>query len=82
MMIVAGSAIGLLATVFLLKKYRVGLPAIPPLFAFISLALMIVFLIAKPFEPLTVAIFAAASVLSFAAMIFTLMKVKANTITA
>lgn len=81
MMIVAGSAIGLLATVFLLKKYRVGLPAIPPLFAFISLALMIVFLIAKPFEPLTVAIFAVASILSFTAMIFTLMKIKRNTIT-
>lgn len=82
MMIIVGSAIGLLATVFLLKRYRVGLPAIPPLFAFISLALVITFLLARPFEPLMVAVFAIASILSFAAMILTLMKIKQNTITA
>jgi presenilin-like A22 family membrane protease len=82
MMIVTGSAVGLLFTIFLLRRYRIGLPAIPPLFTFISLALVIVFLIAKPFEPLMVEIFATASVLSFVAMIFTLTKIKRNTITA
>lgn len=79
-MIIMGSIVGLMVTILLLRKYRVGLPAIPPLFAFISIALVIVFSLSEPFNPLMVAIFAAASVLSIAAMLITLQKVRRNTI--
>lgn len=40
-MIVLGSCIGLIATMSLLDKYKVPLPAIPPLFAFMNLALAV-----------------------------------------
>lgn len=79
-MIVVGSMAGLLFTVFLLRKYRVGLPAIPPLFAFISIALAITFSVSKPFNATMVAIFGIASILSMAAMLFTLSKAKRNTV--
>ncbi len=41
--VVVGSAFGMVFTMYLLKRYRVALPAIPPLFAFISLALGVSF---------------------------------------
>ena len=41
--VVIGSAFGMVFTMYLLKRYRVALPAIPPLFAFISLSLGIFF---------------------------------------
>ncbi len=46
--IVIGSIFGLIFTMYLLKTYRVALPAIPPLFAFINLFLGVVFLFAQP----------------------------------
>ena len=46
-MIIVGSVCGLVFTMHLLKKYKVALPAIPPLFAFINLFLGIAFLITK-----------------------------------
>jgi len=73
-MIIVGAAAGLLFTIFLLKKYRVGLPAIPPLFTFISLALAIVFILGKPADALLSAFFVMASILSFVAMTVTLWK--------
>lgn len=77
-MIVIGSAAGLIATLTLLRKYKIGLPAIPPLFSFISLALFIAFLIAKPFQPLLVILFLSGAVLSLATMLFTLRKTARN----
>ena len=44
-MVVLGAACGMLYTMYLLKKYKVALPAIPPLAAFISLFLGVMFLI-------------------------------------
>ncbi len=41
--VVVGSAFGMVFTMYLLKTYKVALPAIPPLFAFISLFLGIFF---------------------------------------
>ncbi len=38
-MIAVGAAMGLIATFGVIRKYLIGLPAIPPLFAFVSLAL-------------------------------------------
>ncbi|MCL4365428.1 presenilin family intramembrane aspartyl protease [Candidatus Marsarchaeota archaeon] len=48
--VVIGSAFGMVFTMYLLKRYRVALPAIPPLFAFISLALGIFFVITDFFD--------------------------------
>ena len=42
-MIIFGSICGMVFTMYLLKKYRVALPAIPPIFAFINLFLSIAF---------------------------------------
>ncbi len=47
-MVVAGAGFGMLYTMYLLKKYKVALPAIPPLTAFISLFLGIMFLVTSP----------------------------------
>jgi presenilin-like A22 family membrane protease len=41
--VIVGAAIGLVATMIFLKKYRRPLPAIPPLFSFICIALGIAF---------------------------------------
>ncbi len=45
MMVIAGSAAGMIFTMYLLKRYKVALPAIPPLFAFCNLSLGIFFAI-------------------------------------
>jgi hypothetical protein len=44
-MVILGASCGMIFTMYLLKKYKVALPAIPPLFAFISLFLAILFAI-------------------------------------
>ncbi len=44
-MIALGSAAGMIFTMYLLKRYKVALPAIPPLFAFINLFLSLLFAI-------------------------------------
>jgi hypothetical protein len=44
-MIAVGSAAGMVFTMYLLKRYKVALPAIPPLFAFINLFLAVLFAI-------------------------------------
>ena len=46
-LIIIGSILGLVFTMYLLKRYKVALPAIPPLFAFINLFLAIAFLLVK-----------------------------------
>ncbi len=42
--IAVGASAGLVFTMYLLKKYKIGLPAIPPLFSFISIALGLSFI--------------------------------------
>lgn len=44
-MIILGAASGMVFTMYLLKRYKVALPAIPPLFAFINLFLAVLFAI-------------------------------------
>lgn len=44
-MIILGAASGMIFTMYLLKRYKVALPAIPPLFAFINLFLAVLFAI-------------------------------------
>jgi hypothetical protein len=44
-MVIVGAACGMVFTMYLLKRYKVALPAIPPLFAFICLFLGILFAI-------------------------------------
>ncbi len=75
-MIIVGSVVGLIITISLLKKYKVGLPAIPPLFTFISLALMIAFLASSRPDYGMVLLFGVASVLAFAAMMLTLRRMR------
>ncbi len=77
-MIIVGSVFGLMATILLLRKYRVGLPAIPPLFAFISIALVIVFILSRPLDYFLISVFAIASLLSLVSMLFTLRKMKGS----
>lgn len=76
---IIGAGAGLIFTMMLLKKYKVGLPAIPPLFAFISFALLLVFLISTPFQPLLILIFFLASTLSLMAMLLTLRRIRKAT---
>jgi len=47
-MVTVGSACGMIFTMYLLKKYKVALPAIPPLFAFVSLFVAIIFAMQNP----------------------------------
>ena len=44
-LVIIGAICGMVFTMYLLKRYRVALPAIPPLFAFINISLAIVFAI-------------------------------------
>lgn len=48
MVIIMGSLSGIIATMFILKRYKVALPAIPPLFAFENLFLALIFLMYVP----------------------------------
>ncbi len=75
LMTIVGSGVGLIFTLYLLKKYKIGLPAIPPLFSFISLSLFVVFLIGKPFQPLMVVLFLSASIISIVMMIITIRRI-------
>ena len=75
-MVVVGSTVGLMATMLLLRKYKVGLPAIPPLFAFISIALTMVFLATRQPDSFMVYVFFAASIPSIVAMVVTLDRMK------
>ncbi len=71
-MTVAGSMAGLVATLYMLKRYKVGMPAIPPLFAFISIFLFISFLFVKPEMPLIMTVFLSAALISISVMAITL----------
>ncbi len=73
-MIALGAAMGLLFTTALLKKYKVGLPAIPPLFAFVNIFLAIAFAFTRPWDTAYIVIFVVASLLSILAMLLTLRK--------
>jgi presenilin-like A22 family membrane protease len=51
MMVAIGAACGMLYTMYLLKKYKTALPAIPPLSAFINLSLGAMFIITDFAQP-------------------------------
>ena len=70
--IALGAGIGIIATMRLLKKYKVGLPALPPLFAFINLALFLVFLLPGFFNPTQAFAFLAVFVLAVIVLPLTL----------
>ncbi len=70
--IAIGAAAGLYMTMLLLKRYKVGLPAIPPLFTAISIALFIAFAIVRLGPLLLMALFLFAAVASIAMMLITL----------
>ena len=66
--IVLGAAVGLIATFWVLRRYRFGLPAIPPIFAFVSIALVIFSLVTGAYGSLLIVIFAFGAILSVTAM--------------
>lgn len=69
--IAVSAAFGLVFTMYMLKTYKIALPAIPPLFAFIGIGLGIVLLIAQPLNYLGYLSFFASSLLILYIMIFT-----------
>jgi presenilin-like A22 family membrane protease len=50
LMVIVGATLGLVVTMQILKRYKVPLPALPPLFAFISLFLAICFVVLPPYN--------------------------------
>ena len=78
LMIICGAGTGLIFTVSLLRKYKVGLPAIPPLFAFISIFLAIAFLLSNPANINSAEITGGAALISLLVMYVTLRKVGRN----
>ncbi len=81
LMIIFGSAAGLIATMLLLKRYKVGLPAIPPLFAFISFSVAIAFLFYQPFSAWMIAMPALLGALSLAAILAKLSQISHEAVT-
>lgn len=77
-LIVVFSGLGVLTTMFILRKYKVGLPAIPPLFSFISTAFAIFFLLEAPNQTLFIIIFIGAAIISMGALLITLKKLIKN----
>ncbi len=71
-MIIAGAGTGLFATMALLRRYKVGLPAIPPLFAFISLFLAAAFFLSGNGNYAVPAAFLVFGLVSIWALVFTL----------
>ena len=72
--VVVGAFAGLIATMVLLKKYMIGLPAIPPLFAFVNIALGIAYL-AKGMSIVTALEFFAMGILVMGVLLFTLSRI-------
>ena len=66
--IAIGSMVGLIATFWIIRKYRFGLPAIPPIFALVSVALAVFYTIAGSYY--LVLVYLAGAALSLLAMYF------------
>ncbi len=73
-LIVVFSGLGVLTTMFILRKYKVGLPAIPPLFSFISIAFAIFFLLELPTQTFFIILFIVVAIISMSALLITLRK--------
>lgn len=71
-MIIAGAGTGLLVTMALLRRYKVGLPAIPPLFAFISIFLAVAFFVSGSGGYAVPAAFLVFGLISVWVLVFTL----------
>lgn len=76
-----GATVGLLLTMYLLKKYKVALPAIPPLFAFMSLFLGITVLILYPGSYLNALVYFAIFFVTIGILIGTLDRISKRKIT-
>lgn len=74
-LLVIFSGLGVITTMLILRKYKVGLPAIPPLFSFISIAFAIFFILEQPSELFYILLFLIASIASMVALIFTLRRI-------
>jgi len=70
-LIVVGSAFGLIFAMTISKRYKIALPAIPPLFASANVAVGIAFLLLEPASWQNYVAMFAASAMIFALMIFT-----------
>ena len=70
--IVVGASVGLVATMLLLKRYQRALPAIPPLFTFISIAIGLALLFTEQSDIMLSAAFVVLGILVFAIMLLTL----------
>ncbi len=77
-LVVVFSGLGVLTTMFILRKYKVGLPAIPPLFSFISIAFAIFFLLEAPNQTFFITLFIVVAVVSMGALLLTLKKLIKN----
>ncbi len=71
LVIVMGAGIGLIVTFGILRKYKLGLPAIPPIFAFVSLALAVFAAVTGAYGIIFMCIFLLAAAASLLAMYLT-----------
>jgi presenilin-like A22 family membrane protease len=71
-MIILGAGAGLIATMSLLEKYKVPLPAIPPLFAFMNIALSLALFVAGKVNVLTSLAFLALALVTLEILLVTL----------
>ena len=78
LIMVLGAVAGLYVTMLLLKRYNVGLPAIPPLFTFMSIALFIAFLIKGIGSSSILLLFIFAAAISIGAMLITLKRMRTS----
>ncbi|MEM0200901.1 MAG: presenilin family intramembrane aspartyl protease [Candidatus Micrarchaeaceae archaeon] len=77
-LIVIFSGLGVITTMFILRKYKVGLPAIPPLFSFISFAFAIFFILEDPTQTFFIILFISVAIISMGALLITLRKLIKN----
>ncbi len=73
--IVLGAAGGLIATFWVLRRYKIGLPAIPPIFAFVSIALAIFSAVTGAYGITVILVFIIGALLSITAMFIAIRKV-------
>lgn len=76
--LIIGAAAGLVATMSLLERYKVALPAIPPLFAFMNLALAVSLLVTHSVSAYVSLLFLAIASATMAIIIVTLMRNEAT----
>jgi presenilin-like A22 family membrane protease len=76
--ITVGAIFGLIATFWIIRRYMIGLPAIPPIFAFVSISLA-VFYLASGVQDLIIWVYILSAVVSIAAMYFAVRRAGSTT---